>query len=82
MGKKALHVRVKLTDGFGNVSFLVVKDGAVRYFSGAEVPLALSNIAGSKAAELRFALADAKSAVAVSDALRRFHVYKDKFEFV
>lgn len=55
-------IRIQVTDSLKNVSFIVVDvNGSVRYFSSSEVPLALSNFAGAKAARLRFDLEDVRN---------------------
>jgi hypothetical protein len=67
-------VRISLEDGLGNRSFIVVSDGRVCYMSDRETPLALSNIALQNAAELRFALQDARSAHDCMAAVRKMAV--------
>lgn len=52
-------------------TYLVRSAGEVSYISAAEVPLALSNLAGSLAAELRFALVDAEDGSAAAPPVRR-----------
>jgi len=54
-------IRIKITERWGNISFIVIKDGHVSYLSGSEFTLTLSNLVANKAAELRFALQDVKS---------------------
>lgn len=47
-----------------STGFILISNGVVSYISAQETPLALSNIAGSRAAELRFRLEDAKTPAA------------------
>ena len=74
---KKADFRICYTDGMGNKSYLVRNDGKINYYSSSEIPLALSNMVGSHAAELRFAVSDAitgeKALTAVKDALRAYH---------
>lgn len=68
VGKK---VRIKILDkGLCNPRYIVVDKGTVSFYSASEVPLALSNLASDHAAELRFALEDAKSAEEALKSLR------------
>ena len=70
-------IRIKVVDPFGNVSYLVRNVGSgpdFRYFSSSEIPLALSNLT-DKAAELRFALRDARTAKQALEAARRLARY-------
>lgn len=54
--------RIRIVDHLGNTSFLVRKgdanNGDVTYKSADEIPLALSNMFGNGAAEIRFKLED------------------------
>jgi hypothetical protein len=68
--------RLKVKDSFGSISFIIRDNNKVTYCSGNETPLALSNLAGSKACELRFALQDASSGIAGADAVRKLASYK------
>jgi hypothetical protein len=69
--------RIRVTDRSGNISYLVRRRDKtqIRYFTAGETPLALSNLVGNEAAELRFALEDAmddaSALKAVSDRLER-----------
>jgi len=69
--------RIRVTDRSGNISYLVRhRDKTqIRYFTAGETPLALTNLVGNEAAELRFALEDAtddsSAFKAVSDLLQR-----------
>jgi hypothetical protein len=71
-------IRLKVTTHHsGVVGYLVgrPKNDGTRYrwtfHSTSEMPLALSNIASEKAAELRFALEDARDGGEAADAVRR-----------
>ena len=69
--------RIRVTDRSGNISYLVRHGDKtqIRYFTAGETPLALTNLVGNEAAELRFALEDAtddsSAFKAVSDLLQR-----------
>jgi hypothetical protein len=68
--------RIRLTDRSGNISYLVRRrENEILYFTAGETPLALTNLVGNEAAELRFALEDAmddsSAFKAVSDRLER-----------
>ena len=69
--------RLRVTDRSGNISYLVRRRDKtqIRYFTAGETPLALSNLVGNEAAELRFvledAMDDASAFKAVSDRLER-----------
>jgi hypothetical protein len=56
------QIRLKITDNLNNISYITISNHKVAYFGATEIPLALSNLAGNQAAELRFALEDAASA--------------------
>ena len=58
--KSKKPIRIKITETYG-ISYIVIQDGYVSYIGGSEIPLALSNLVGNKAAELRFALQDVES---------------------
>jgi hypothetical protein len=57
---KKKQFRIKVT-AYSNVVTYLTRDerGNVSYINGSETPLALSNLVGKEAAELRFALVDA-----------------------
>lgn len=62
MDKKSY--RLKITDG-QYVTYLTRDEkGRVSYFNGSETSLALSNLVGTRAAELRFMLEDAMNSAA------------------
>jgi hypothetical protein len=69
--------RIRVTDRSGNISYLVRRRDKtqIRYFTAGETPLALTNLVGNEAAELRFALEDAtddsSAFKAISDLLQR-----------
>ena len=69
--------RIRVTDRSGNISYLVRQRDKtqIRYFTAGETLLALTNLVGNEAAELRFALEDAtddsSAFKAVSDLLQR-----------
>lgn len=68
--------RLKVKDSMGNVSFLFRNtSGGINYCSSSETPLALSNIAGENACELRFALLDARSSNDAAAAMRKLAAY-------
>jgi hypothetical protein len=73
--KAKCSFRLRVKDTMGNVSFLYRNGNNVHYCSGSETPLALSNLAGSKACELRFALQDARSDQDAAAAVRKFGEY-------
>jgi len=54
------NFRIRYADRCGNVLFITRTDGKIQHFTGSEQSHALSNVAGDKAAELRFALQDAR----------------------
>jgi len=56
------QIRLKITSHMcNNISYITITDGNVRYYGQTEIPLALANLSNN-AAELRFALQDAKYA--------------------
>jgi hypothetical protein len=66
----------------GNVSYITREGGKVQYFSGSEQPLALANIAGNKAAILRFAIQDALTARDAAHAIRYNATYSTKVDVI
>jgi hypothetical protein len=73
MKKKPKVVRIKFVRAYGNHEYIVIRDGEVRYMSASETPLALSNLCGANAAELRFALEDCGGDVDLAlKAVRKF----------
>lgn len=70
---KPKNYRIRVTDSLGNLSYLVRESGKVTYMSGSEMPLALSNLVDSRAAELRFELIDALNGTAALTALRKYY---------
>jgi len=71
--KKHREYRIKITDHLKNISYLIrTEKGDVIYVSGDEVYLALSNLAGHGAVELRFALQDAPDGTSAFHALDKF----------
>lgn len=69
---KSDSYRIRIADHLGNVSYIVRRaSGHVDYFSSDEVPLALSNLVSSSAAELRFKLSDAKFGVDAEREVRK-----------
>lgn len=54
--------RIRITDSLNNVSYITrtkTKPSVINYYSDTEVPFALANLFGNKAAEMRFTLTDA-----------------------
>lgn len=80
MAKALPDYRLKITIGNQGINpacephdtYAVRRKGAVHYYSGAETPLALSNLLGSSAAEARFALEDAVDASAARESLQSY----------
>ena len=54
--------RIRITDHLGNMSYLVRRAGNVdiSYISAEELPLTMSKVFGTQAAEVRFALEDSE----------------------
>lgn len=63
--------RLCTRDVFGNVGYIVRKNGCISYMGADRTPWALSNLAGNSAAELCFQLEDASDAADACDAVRR-----------
>lgn len=67
--------RIRITDTLGNRSYIVrSSDGKVTYLGGNETPLALANFVGNEAAELRFALRDARTTSIAMAAIEKARV--------
>lgn len=82
MGNSPKPFRLKLTDVFGNTSYLVRRNDKISYVGGDETPLALSNVARGKATELRFALEDAADGADAAKAVRKLAEFAKKVEVV
>ena len=60
--------RIRIMSGGGGRCYIVrAVNGVVSYMSASETPLALSNLVGNEAAELRFKLEDARDGKAALD---------------
>jgi hypothetical protein len=69
--------RIRITDTLNNISYIVRDEkGRVDYYSSKETPLALANVFGDAAAELRFKLKDAKFGADASKEVRALTKYK------
>jgi hypothetical protein len=68
--------RVRHEDSFGNRHYIVRYEGRsnVLYQSASEVPLALSNCFHNDAAEIRFALEDARDGVAAARIIKKWYM--------
>lgn len=64
------NFRIKLQGGMGHDYYVVRTKGNITFISGNETPHALSNIAGSNAAMLRFQLEDARDGNAAAKSIR------------
>jgi ribosomal protein L11 len=63
-------IRLEVTTEMGHATYLIIKKGKVEYVSGNETKLALTSIAGDKAAVLRMKLEDATHASDAAKAVR------------
>ena len=83
MNKKSKRdIRIRVMDSLGNTSYITVENGKVGYCTAGDIPLALSNMFGEKAAEVRFALSDAKDGHEAIKIVRQHQRYARTVELI